>query len=126
MTRHKRAHSAGVLPKAKSVRKTPSFAVNNTNTTDDEVVADGSQPQSQSYLDPLLSQPSVVTDELFVLDDSQMCMKNLQAHLAKLSKTVIELKEIVRKQQAAINQLYYKVQYTTQQLNSTLLKHTCS
>jgi len=91
MTRHKRAHSAGVLPKAKSVRKAPSSAVSNTNTTDDEVVVDDSQSQSQSYLDPLLSQPSDAIDELFVLDDSQMCMKNLQAHFAKLSKNLKRL-----------------------------------
>ena len=114
MTRHKRAHSAGVLPKAKSVRKAQSPAVTvsdtNTNFVDDEVVAVGSQPQSQSQssINLQLSQPSDISDDMLNLDDRQMCIKNLQAHLVNLSKTVVELRETVRKQQIAINQLTAK------------------
>ena len=63
MTRHKRAHSAGVLPKAESVRNAQSSVVcdtTNTNIIDDEVVAVGSpqlqlQSQSQSNIDLQLS-----------------------------------------------------------------------
>ena len=80
-----------MMPKAKSVRRP----------------AGESQPQP--HLDSQPSQPgsslSSDTDEQIDVVDSQICIKTLHADLVRLTKTVAELKETVRKQQTVINQL---------------------